>query len=449
MTNPNRPRYWTNPALPLLLVSLLLSVAACGGREEPAASDPGKADQTPAVSKPEPVELTMFYPWSGYPREKFMEDAGNSIVKKYPHISINYVQNEKGSSYESLIAGGLKPDLIMTTDSSFAAVKAVGWDGDITELAAKNKYNFDAINPGVMQGLQAVDPGKIAGLPSHVNSLALFYNKDLFDKFGVPYLTDGMTWDQVYEVAKKLTRLEAGTIYRGFGIRTGNFIGMNQLSLPVVDKSNKAVFDTDPWKNYISNFVRFYQVPGYEATEEVVSGAKAYDMFIKDQTLAMLVQMQSDYPRESLGVKMNWDVVSYPTLAANPGAGPQPNIVFYVIPKTSGKRDAAFLALAAILEGEHQRSFVKTGLGSVLKQNPAASAGTEVVPDLKGRNAKSLFPAKYANLVEPNKYLGVAQGGVYQAFLSAILGKDDLNTALRVAQENANKAIEAQLATQK
>lgn len=443
----NRPRHWTNPAFLMLLVAMLLIVTACGAQEEPAAADKGAVDKPAA--KPEPVELTMFYPWGGYPKEKFMEDVGNSIIKKYPHISINYIQNEKGNSYESLITGGLKPDLIMTTDSSFAAVKAVGWDGDITELATKNKYNFDTINPGVLKGLQAVDPGKIAGLPSHVNSLALFYNKDLFDKFGVPYLTDGMTWDQVYEVSKKLTRLEAGTTYRGFGMRNANFIGMNQLSLPVVDKSNKAVFDTDAWKNYIANFARFYQISGYEATQENIAGAKAYDMFIKDQTLAMLVQMQSDYPRESLGVKMNWDVVSYPTLAASPGAGPQPNIVFYVIPKTSDKRDAAFLALTAILEGEQQRSFVKTGYGSVLKQNPAESAGAEVVADLRGKNAKSLSPAKYADLVEPNTYLGVAQGQVYQAFLSAALGKDDLNTALRVAQENANKSIETQLATKK
>ncbi|RKN84486.1 ABC transporter substrate-binding protein [Paenibacillus ginsengarvi] len=441
----NRPRQKMKPALVTFLIATLLGTTACGTQKEPGTADPG----TKPAPKPEPVELTMFYPWSGYPKEKFMEDAGNSIIKKYPHISINYVQNEKGSSYEALIAGGLKPDLIMTTDSSFAAVKTVGWDGDITELAAKNKYNFDAINPGVLKGIQAVDPGKIAGLPSHVNSLALFYNKDLFDKFGVPYLTDGMTWDQVYEVAKKITRLEGGTVYRGFGIRTGNFIGMNQLSLPVVDKNNKAVFNTDSWKNYIGNFARFYQVPGYGATKELVEGAKAYDMFLKDQTLAMLVQMQSDYPRESLGQKINWDVVSYPTLAANPGTGPQPNIVFYVIPKTSDKRDSAFQALTAILEGEQQKAFVKTGLGSVLKQSPAASIGADVVPDLKGKNAKSLFPVKYADLVEPNTYLGVAQGQVYQAFLAAVLGSDDLNTALRVAQENANKAIETQLANKK
>jgi multiple sugar transport system substrate-binding protein len=58
--------------------------------------------------------------------------------------------------------------------------------------------------------------GGTYGMPVSTTSGALFHNKDLFDKFGVPYPKDGMTWDVLYELAKKMTRNEGGVQYKGF-----------------------------------------------------------------------------------------------------------------------------------------------------------------------------------------------------------------------------------------
>lgn len=51
-----------------------------------------------------------------------------------------------------------------------------------------------------------------------ISTRALFYNKDLFDRYGVPYPTNAMTWDDVLALAKRFpTKGEGeGRIY-GFG----------------------------------------------------------------------------------------------------------------------------------------------------------------------------------------------------------------------------------------
>lgn len=46
---------------------------------------------------------------------------------------------------------------------------------------------------------------KVYAIPRDYNSIVLFYNKDLFDKAGIEYPSDDMTWDEAVEIGKKLT----------------------------------------------------------------------------------------------------------------------------------------------------------------------------------------------------------------------------------------------------
>lgn len=62
--------------------------------------------------------------------------------------------------------------------------------------------------------------GAIYGLPYRGDFWILFYNKDLFDKFGVPYPTNDMTWDEFRETAKLLTSGEGAEKTYGTYIHT-------------------------------------------------------------------------------------------------------------------------------------------------------------------------------------------------------------------------------------
>ncbi len=47
--------------------------------------------------------------------------------------------------------------------------------------------------------------GNLYALPRDINSIVLYYNKDLFDRAGVKYPTDNWTWNDLVKAAKKLT----------------------------------------------------------------------------------------------------------------------------------------------------------------------------------------------------------------------------------------------------
>ncbi len=52
------------------------------------------------------------------------------------------------------------------------------------------------------------DPGNthVWGVPHALNSIAMIYNKDIFDKYGVAYPTEDWTFDDMFEMARKLTK---------------------------------------------------------------------------------------------------------------------------------------------------------------------------------------------------------------------------------------------------
>lgn len=437
----------------MISVFLMSAIAvACSGQQESgseAKQGDNKQPNTTEVTK-QPVELTFYYMYADSNYEAFMQEHGNLIQKKYPNFSFKFIQNTKGTTPEDIIATKTDVDVFIAINPSMMTLKELKMEGDITDLVAKYKYDLNRIDPASLNVLRGIGEGKLPGLPFKINTLGMFYNKDLFDKFGVPYPKDGWTWDDVLETSKRMTRTDSGVQYRGFGIRPlGNTMQLNQLSHSMITKDYKATINNDQWKAYFNKLIPLFQVPGYEPTAAILADAKQSDMFSKEKTLAMLVQMNSDFPKAHQNLDINWDVVSFPTFKEKPGVGPQPDIVYYVLSSTSKHRDEAFLAMTEILSDDVQMARSKLGNPTVLKSQAIRDAfGTEN-PDLKGKNMKALIPQQYAEPAVYNKHNNKVVGQLAGSIREVILGTKDLNTSLREREEKANSDIQTAIGSSK
>ena len=63
--------------------------------------------------------------------------------------------------------------------------------------------------------------GNVYALPKDHDTIALLYNKAIFDKYGVAYPDDSWSWDDVYEAAKAITEGSGGDVY-GYAMNTSN-----------------------------------------------------------------------------------------------------------------------------------------------------------------------------------------------------------------------------------
>ncbi|MBG0771379.1 MAG: sugar ABC transporter substrate-binding protein, partial [Anaerolineaceae bacterium] len=95
------------------------------------------------------------------------------------------------------------PDVIQLADESIPEFVA---EGDLVALDSYFPSDFDTsvylpnlLEPGQVDGDQYL-------LPKSYSTLAIYYNKTLFDEAGVPYPEDGWTWDDLLDVALDLTQ---------------------------------------------------------------------------------------------------------------------------------------------------------------------------------------------------------------------------------------------------
>lgn len=204
---------WKGAGLAAAMAIVLLT-AGCGGKESGTKTE-GTA--TPGSNKPaepaKPVKLLVITPQGGN-MEWFMTRYGSQIQKKYPHYEFEVVESV-GSNVQNLVIEQRKVDLIISSANNYRASLLDLYGGDISDLIAKQKYDLSRLEPSYIEAAK-VDGKNQNGLPLYDLRLTLYYNKDIFDKFGVPYLKNHMTWEEVAEVATKLTRNDGGVQYRGY-----------------------------------------------------------------------------------------------------------------------------------------------------------------------------------------------------------------------------------------
>ncbi|MBD2865125.1 ABC transporter substrate-binding protein [Paenibacillus oceani] len=437
------------------IFGLLAAVAsACSGANTGGSTTAGTAVGTtdsgkvPEVKKKEPVDLVFFQTSSGWTEAMFMEQYGDAIKTKFPHMNIKFIPSAKTTD---LIASGTTIDVLFSSVGHIHAhLIANNMQYDMTELIKKNNYDLNQLEPSTVELMKKIANGGMYGLPVTNTVSVLSYNKDLFDKFGVSYPKDGMTWDDTYELAKRMTRTEGGVNYRGLVASVEHIAQTNQFSAGYVDpKTDKSLFATNEnWKKIADNLSRFYKIPGNEVDSKTGVLLAQVDAFRKDLTVAMMAHLAIPDKKDAI---KNWDMVKLPEFKELPGVGSQPYPTYFDITSMSKHKDEAFEAIAFLTSEEFQLKLAKRGDVPVHKSQAVRNAFGQEVEHLKGKNIKARLPEKLAEPMAMTTYDAQAKTKwvTHMNQLITGTGNDDINTLLRKAAEEADKDIETIKASKK
>lgn len=428
------------------VLSIAMMTAACGGQKTTnEAQNPPPSGSTKDWTK-EPVELTFYYMYNEDLEEGFRKGDGSIIQKKYPNVTFKFMKNAPGTTLADIVATKTKIDFFGDTQSGVAKLREVGMlDDDISDLVKTHKIDLNKIEPSALNALTYAANGALTGLPIKINSTAIYYNKDLFDKFGVPYLTDNMTWDSVIEAARKLTRVDGGMPYYGLGLNISNTLFVNEGMPSLVNtETKKAMLATDHWKKMFERILPMVTISSdSEANNMLANYGKSFVNFYKERNIAIQVGNNSAFNiigQNSAG--MRWDIVNFPTYNDMPNAGPNTNPYSYFLSKNSPNREMAFLAISALLNEDAQLEAARTIASvPVIKDRSFLNMIGSAVPELQGKNAKGLVPRKYGESIPTDQYTTTATSSLSTAFYDVVAGKKDINTALREAEEAANVKI--------
>jgi multiple sugar transport system substrate-binding protein len=424
----------------------MLSLVAVGCNKENAAVELAKQPLTSVNT--EPVEITV-YSAPGDSEDAWNANYGNAIKKKFPNYTIHFINprgNESLKIQNQIVAGQNIDIYYESIGGFFSSVPENNLQFDMSELIKKNNVDLNRFEPTVVGAMKQNAGGQIWGLPVYTNNMILYYNKDIFDKFAIPYPTDGMTWEEVLTLSRKLNKQDNGKQYVGLAVSPAHIIKMNPYSIPLVDPvTGKATFNKEErWKQMLQTFfVEPASEADYRQQIQALGNKLPYtDQFVKDPSLAMfevLSNLPTIVPEFS---NINWDMVSTPTFKDLPGVGTQSYPTYFAIPNFSKHKEEAFQVIQYLTSDEIQKENAKKGIMSVLKGDEFKELyGKE--SSFKDKNYKAAFYHSFAPIMPKTKYDTIAEKAYTKSIVDLSLGKIDLNTLLRMAEEEANKGMDS------
>lgn len=204
----------------------LTCAAACSITMLSGCSSPApKADAAPApgssaaTAQEGPVEIT-FTVWD-YETTDYWKVLVEAFEKENPDIKVK-VTDIGGTDYDTKI-----PVLLSSGDTSdVITIKSMPIYNSLVEknqlMALDEMVAASGLDMAPYRGSDEgikVD-GKLYGIPFRNDYYLLYYNKTIFDKAGIPYPTNNMTWDEYRELAKKLTTGEGNDKIYGAYLHT-------------------------------------------------------------------------------------------------------------------------------------------------------------------------------------------------------------------------------------
>lgn len=189
-------------------------VSGCGNSEGTAVSkDQAAASDTTqgetktqggeGASGKQKIELWHYFNETSQSSLNQVIEAYNSSQDQYEVAATFISRNDLMKQYTLGAVSGELPDMGMVDNPDMASYISLGVFADITDYANQwgelSKFYESPIST-------CYQDGKLYGLPSNTNSIAMYYNKTMFQDAGLTDADVPTTWDELYEVSKKLKK---------------------------------------------------------------------------------------------------------------------------------------------------------------------------------------------------------------------------------------------------
>ncbi|WP_337098352.1 ABC transporter substrate-binding protein [Paenibacillus sp. YIM B09110] len=446
--------------LRLLTVISLTAILLVTGCSAKSGTTEGQASNKPAeaaaaqTNKPkeeappaaEPVTLSFYVGGGTLTDTEFKIFFEEPVKKKFPHITLNLVKPAEGVTPAEVLTSSDVPDIVYLTSGSYHAFQDLGVMEDLTPYIEKNNFDTKRLKPVLLDTIiNFSKQGEIFTLPFSSNVAALFYNKDIFDKFGVPYPGDEqLTWEQALEIGTKLTRSDNGVNYIGIDVQNGPASLQRSYGIAALDpKTGLPALQSEQWQNVFRILKQNYDIPGFVQGDKYTYDR---DAFLVDQNVAMRPTLLANLigPLEELraqGKPLNWDIAPIPNFSDNLGVNKEANVHSLVISSVSKHKDVAFQVLDYILSDEVQRIVARNGrVPAIVAPELEKEFGADIEV-LKDKKIANIFTTQPSVLhLDPNE--NYVSKHLTKAIEDIALRGVDINTAARTAEDLILKELE-------
>jgi multiple sugar transport system substrate-binding protein len=321
-------------------------------------------------------ELTMWV-WD----ENWAAIIGDSIeawqAEYCPDAEVDLQVQPWGQYWDLLqtnAAGGDLPDVFNMSQDRFYFYADNGALLDLQPYWDEYGVDTTVWGTGLVDPYRWGEAGDLYAGPVNWDTIAIYYNKDMFDAAGLEYPTADWTWDDFAVAAEALTDADNDVYgalpYLEFQAGYPNWIAATGIT-PVVEADHSACTLTDPGSIEALEYLKGLLDAGYLPTVSVVGGTSADDAFAfwASERVAMITGGSWKLPDAFEQIGFNWDVVQLPK---HPETGRSRSIlhaVGYVASDRTENPDLAANLILYLVSDESQQFFAEGG--GVAPANPS------------------------------------------------------------------------------
>lgn len=360
----------------LFIASLVVAGVAFSGRSTPTFAQESGVAITPQACA-EAGELTMWVwdeNWEKVIRASIEEWKANYCPGAEVDLQV-VPWNEYWNLLQTNAASGDLPDVFNMSQDRFYFYA----NNDV--LLDLQPYWDGAGVDTTIWGTGMVDPyrwgedGDLYAGPVNWDTIAVFYNKDMFDAAGLEYPTAEWTWDDFAAAAEALTNADedvyGAAVYSEYQAGYPNWIAATGTT-PIVEVGRTRCTLQDEGSLEALNFLKDLFDKGYMPSISILGGSSADDVFNywASGRVAMITGGSWKLPQALSEVTFNWDVVQLPR---NPETGRSRSILHSVGYVANGRTENPDLAgnlILYLVSDEGQRFFAEAG--GVAPANPSA-----------------------------------------------------------------------------
>jgi len=387
-------------------------------------------------------------------------------------------EQQRVDNYEKLkemMTGANPVDVLILDQGTVARLIQDNLLAPLDSYIKKDKIDLEAFVPAVMDTLREIGNNQIYGLTPTFSSSVLFYNKKLFSEAGVNPPTDGMTWDQIFDLAVQMSKGTGKD--RVFGLSLSdwggdlNFYSVNNIVAPLKlrmydDKGETMSVDTPQWERAWKRPVELYRqkvIPNQEDLmpdpQETNEGVR-YDPYSNRPFFTNRVAMtiggayminelktfNENVDKLKKYQPIDWDIVTYPTLPEMPDVGGSMYLgsIMVVNSKAQNPDDAwEFIKFSTSKETakfKARSTYEMSSLTEFIKPIDGLSYNIEAFYKLKPNKFEYNEAEDKLNRERPNLMYISTIGD--QLFQKALRGDLTVKEALQEWQANGNKLLQ-------
>jgi multiple sugar transport system substrate-binding protein len=426
----NEPSRW-------VLVAVVLQTVGTIGLSACTSSSTAQLGGNAPVSQAAIVTL-RFSGWQSNPNEgKLLGQLLRDFEAKNPTIKVKYeaINSEYMDVIRTRLIGDAAPDVFYL--EAFEAPKLMK-SGILEPLNPyiTADFHLEDLQPSLLRAFQS--EGKLYGVPKDFSTLALFYNRRSLAAAGISQ--PPQTWDDLLTVSKRLTIQKPGGSIQQYGFGLAPELARQQFMIQA----------------FGGKLVNQYGYAAFATPEGVKGLALVVDQYRRDRSSAQPTDVGATWGSEMLGqekaamvIEGPWSIpyfketfpnLSYGTAEVPTINGKQGTMAFtvaYVMNRRSKHKQAAWTLIRYLTDKQGMKAWAKQGLALPSRRSLLSELGYDrdplYAPFVKG--------SAYATIWQAGENLPTIRTNFNNQFVSALLGEQPLPTAMKRAQDTANREI--------